>query len=88
MKTYSLDEAAALICGADADGNPLPGKTKWLALRLRRGLIPGYKAGHKWRMTQEDVEAAIESLRPQRVVIPQVPQLSGLTRTSARRLSA
>ena len=77
--TYSLEEAAALICGSEA-------KAEWLAIRLRRGEIPGYKAGRCWRMTQADVDKAIETLRPR--VVPSVPQMGGLTRTSARRLSA
>jgi hypothetical protein len=88
MNTYSLEESAAQICGADASGDLLPGKAKWVALRLRRGEFSGYKAGRSWRMTQADVEAAIESLRPKRVCVPSVPAMSGLTRTSARRLAS
>ena len=83
MTTYSLSEAAAILCGCDTRW-----KREWLAIRLRRGEIPGYKAGRYWRMTQADVEAAIEALRPRVVNVPTVPQMGGLTRTSARRLSA
>lgn len=83
MSTYSLDEAAALICGDDR-----PSKTQWLARRLRRGDLPGYKAGRQWRMTQSDVDTAIEALRPQMVHVPSVPAMTGLTRTSARRLAS
>jgi len=49
--------------------------------------LPGYKAGRRWYATQDDVNAAIERLRPRRIV-PSVPVMTGLTRTSARRLSA
>lgn len=86
--TYSLVQYTALLCGADENGDPLPSKVKWLAIRLRRGDLPGYKVGRNWRATQSDVEAAIEILRPKRVHIPAVPTMTGLTRTSARRLSA
>lgn len=83
MTTYSLSQAAALICGSDSMA-----KVQWLAIRLRRGEILGYKAGRSWRMTQADVDAAIETLRPRVVNVPAVPHMTGLTRTSARRLSA
>lgn len=88
MITYSLEQSAALICGADDDGRPLPGKAKWVMLRLRRGEFTGYKAGRQWLMTETDVAAAIESLRPRRAWVPEVPSMSGLTRTSARRLAS
>jgi len=88
MSNYSLEKSAALICGADDNGDPLPGKTVWVMLRLRRGEFTGYKAGRQWRMTQDDIDAAIESLRPKRVWVPEVPSMSGLTRTSARRLAS
>lgn len=87
-RTYSISQAAAIIFGADVSGNPLPGKTKWLAIRLRRGDIPGFKAGRQWRMTQDDIDAAIAKLRPNVVHIPDVPSFAGMTRTSRRRLSA
>lgn len=88
MSTYSLEQYAAIVCGADDNGDPLPGKAQWLVLRLRRGELPGYKAGRKWRATQADVDAAIEKLRPRIVSVPSVPQMAGLTRTSARRLAS
>jgi hypothetical protein len=88
MSNHSLSESAALICGADDNGEPLPGKAKWVMLRLRRGEFSGYKVGRQWRMTDEDIAAAIESLRPRRVFVPEIPAISGMTRTSARRLVA
>lgn len=86
--TYSLEEAAAQICGADAAGNPLPGKVEWLAKRLRSGEIAGYKVSRKWRMSDEQIDAAIDALTPKPFQLPAVPTLAGLTRTSRRRLSA
>ena len=80
--TFSLQESAAILCGSDS-----PAKCQWLVLRLRRGELPGYKSGRQWRMTQEDIDTAIEKLRP-RQCLPEVPMVSGLTRTSQRRLAA
>lgn len=82
-KTFSIAEAAKIITGSDA-----PAKVKWLTVRLRRGELPAYKSGRLWRLTAADVEAAIEILRPKRVHIPAVPTMTGLTRTSARRLAS
>jgi hypothetical protein len=39
-------------------------------------------------MTSAQVDAAIEALTPKRVGLPSVPSVSGLTRTSLRRLIA
>lgn len=83
MTTYSLAEAATLICGRGTRA-----ETEWTAVRLRRGEFSGYKAGRKWRMTQADVDAAIEALRPKTIHVPPVPAMKGLTRTSARRLAS
>jgi hypothetical protein len=83
MRTYSLQEAAEIICGADE-----PSKAKWLAKRLRTGQLAGYKCGRHWRMTEADITNAIELLRPKTVAMPDVSVMRGLTRTSARRLSA
>jgi hypothetical protein len=87
MNTHSLEQSAALICGADDNGDPLPGKTQWLVKRLRTGQIVGYKCGRQWRMTDEQIADAIEKLTPQRFGIPSVPTLSGMTRTSRRRFA-
>ena len=35
----------------------------WLTRRLGRGEITGYKVGRHWRMTAQDVESLVESLR-------------------------
>lgn len=81
--TYSISEAAQLICGSSD-----PAAVKWLTRRLRgeqQPLLPGYKQARRWRMTEDDIATAIELLRPQR--LPVVPVASSLTRTSARRLA-
>lgn len=81
--TFSLDEYAQIVVGAAG-----PSQIEWLSLKLRRGELPGYKAGRKWRATQADIDKAIELLRPKRVAMPEVPSASSMTRTSRRRLSA
>jgi hypothetical protein len=92
--TYSLEEYAAALLGPGPDGTAAtvePFKIQWLAKRLRghaEPVLPGYKAGRKWRGTQEDVDTAIELMRPQRVCVPEVPHLSGMTRTTRRRLAS
>ena len=85
--THSLEESAAQICGADEHGNPLPGKVQWLSLQLRNGKLPGYKSGRKWRMTDEHIAEAIKALEPQRMSIPDIPGVQGMTPTSRRRLA-
>lgn len=57
---------------------------------LRTGELPGYKPGRQWRMTPDDIEASIESLRPTQLPQPprisDVPSLNALRPTSRRRL--
>jgi hypothetical protein len=92
--TFSLEEYTAILLGPGPDGSAgsvEPFKLQWMTKRLcgrAEPVLPGYKAGRKWRATQADVDAAIELLRPQRVGLPQVPQMSGMTRTSRRRLAS
>lgn len=84
MSTLSLEEYADALLGGHE-----PAKLQWLAKRLRGQLkpqLPGYKAGGKWRGTDDDVAKAIELLRPKQVGVPNVPVPSGMTRTSRRRL--
>lgn len=94
--TFSVQEYAAALLGAGPDpadpvGSIEPFKVQWLTKRLRgecRPQLPGYKAGRRWRATQADVDAAIEILRPQRTTVPDVPTMTGLTRTSRRRMAS
>lgn len=86
--TYSLEESAALLCGADENGHPLPGKVQWLTKQLRAGKLQGFKAGRQWRMSEEHIAAAIKALEPVAIPIPDVPAFTGMTRTSRRRLAS
>jgi hypothetical protein len=80
-RTYSLSEAAVILCGDDG-----PGAQKWIAQRLKghaKPALPGFKVQRRWRMTQTDLDAAIELLRPQ-----SIPTMTSLTVRSQRRLAA
>lgn len=84
--TYDLAEAAERIGGVSE---------KWLATQLRRGRLRGRKVGRHWRMTDRDIEAAVEmfGVGPQtnsveRCSIRGTSGPSGLTKTSRRRLAS
>lgn len=82
--TYSLVEAAQILCGS-SDAAAL----QWLTHRLRGTATPrlsGYKVQRRWRMTQADLDAAIELLRPARTDIPTIPAMTSMTARSQRRL--
>jgi hypothetical protein len=82
--TYSLEEYAQAVLGR-SDRSAL----EWMKERLcgrKKPQLPGYKAGRRWRATQDDIPAAIELLRPKKVELPPVPQTTSMTRTSQRRL--
>ncbi|QAX95586.1 excisionase [Mycobacterium phage Nibb] len=51
--TRPLDEVAALI----------PCSERWLTEQVRAGRIPGRKIGRHWRMTDADIETALDSFR-------------------------
>lgn len=95
MNSHSIEQAAALIVGADPTGQPLPGAVEWVERRLRRGLFTGYKAARRWRMTDADITAAIDVLRPTRVEEPRIrvvsessPAFASMTSRSRRKLVA
>lgn len=82
-RTFSLEEAARIICGSDNDA-----ALQWLILRLRgaaQPTLPGYKVARRWRMTQSDIDSAIATLRPRREI--QVPAMTSMTARSQRRLA-
>jgi hypothetical protein len=81
VKTNSLEEYSDAVRGSHTDAD-----LQWLEKRLRDGVLPGFKAGRKWRATDAQIEAAIEILTPTPVAVPDIPVPSGMTRTSRRRL--
>lgn len=56
--SYSLEEVAE----AQLPGNWTDG-VRWLARRLNRGELSGFRVGRVWRMTDEDVDFLIEKHR-------------------------
>jgi very-short-patch-repair endonuclease len=81
--SYSLEAAAKQIRGSSN-----PGDVQWLSRQLRWGVLEGYKVGRKWRMTDVQIDAAIETLRPKRVSLPNIPVMAGMTKTSRRRMAS
>lgn len=82
-RTFSLAEIATILCGSSTANDQ-----RWVADRLRgseQPTLPGYKVRRQWRMTQQDLDTAIELLRPQRGTLPSV---TSLTARSQRRLFA
>ncbi|KZM68320.1 hypothetical protein AWN90_10530 [Nocardia terpenica] len=74
-KTYSVAEGAAVLRQSEA----------WYLGRLRRGELPGHRAGRKWYLTESDLRAAVE-LTAQPATVP-APDPVGLTPRSRRRLA-
>lgn len=72
-------------------GSATPGDIEWLHRHLRgdsQPKLPGFKAGRKWRATEEMVEQAIELLAAATSAsLPAVPSASSMTRTSRRKLT-
>ncbi|KPG04561.1 MULTISPECIES: helix-turn-helix domain-containing protein [Mycobacteroides] len=78
MRTHSVEEASAIL------GAP---SVRWVTEQLRAGRLRGYKVGRHWRMTDEDIAASIEIMRPVgRRSSVSVPIGAALTPTSRRRV--
>ena len=69
--TYSLAEAADRIGGCTE---------RWLADQIRAGRFPAHKIGQSWRMTEQDIERAVEAC-----LQPATTRPAGITELSARR---
>ncbi|MGB3485251.1 MAG: DNA-binding protein [Mycobacterium sp.] len=93
-RSYSLEEvAAAQLPDSWTDG------VRWLARRLNRGELSGFRVGRVWRMTDGDVDFLIEkhrNLDRPAIVVPTLPPPSsgvvsftdGLSARSRRRLAS
>ena len=84
-RTYSLAEIAAILCG-----NSGPNAQRWVADHLRgyyEPRLPGFKVQRKWRMTEADLDAAIELLRPRRHEVT-IPAMTSMTARSQRRMAS
>ncbi|ULN72271.1 DNA-binding protein [Mycolicibacterium smegmatis] len=85
-RTFSVEEYAIAV-----RGSAKPADVKWLERHLRgeaEPRLPGFKAGRKWRATEDDIAQAIELLRPAKAATPTIPATSSMTRTSRRRLAS
>ncbi len=62
---------------------------RWVIEQLRSGRFPGRKMGRRWRMTEEDVIAALEVSRynPPETGESAVRAVTGLTPTSRRNIA-
>lgn len=61
---------------------------RWVLEQLRANRFPGRKIGRHWRMTDQDIEDALDICRNElRVAQPDVLPLVGLTPRSKQRLS-
>jgi hypothetical protein len=86
VKTYSLDHAANKICGPDSGMKDPRG---WLLRGIRSGRFQARKVGRHYRMTDEQITAAIASLTTNTTPKPLAeirPRGLSLTATSARHL--
>ena len=75
IRTHSVEKAVARI------GAP---SRRWLIERLRDRRFPGRKIGREWRMTDEDIEAALDACKndPATTDTP-----TGLTSRSQKRVA-
>jgi hypothetical protein len=89
MKTHTLDFAAAKICGEDSGMKDPRG---WLLRGIRAGRFQARKVGRHYRMTDEQINAAIEAVTTKNHTTPLIeledrrPRGLSLTATSARRI--
>lgn len=88
IRSYSLEEVAAQVLPKHwTDGK------RWLARRLNRGELSGYKVGKDWMMTDSDIADLVERRRNRQIVVAAqaeavepISVMAGLSARSARRL--
>jgi hypothetical protein len=68
-------------------GDNVKDPERWVMRRIYAGVFTGYKVGRKWRMWEEDVEAAYATLRNTPQPEPETSVLQ-LTAASLRRRRA
>lgn len=80
ITTYSIREATEIV-GAPSE--------RWLIEQLRSGRFPGRKIGRHWRMTERDIENALNLCRNTHRdnVLESATRLTGLTPDSKRRVA-
>jgi excisionase family DNA binding protein len=85
MNTFSLDAAVLKICGHDSGMKDPRG---WVLRQIKRGRFQAYKIGRHYRMSQQQIDAAMEALSSgtRTPALEPKPHGLSLTRTSARQL--
>lgn len=79
MRTYSLTEVAAIVCG-DSMARP----ERWLTRQIAVGRFTARRVGRHWRMTQADLDAALDIMANRRDNPAPAPQpVSEVGRPSA-----
>jgi hypothetical protein len=63
IRTYSLTEVAAQLCG-DSMARP----ERWLTRQIAIGRFTARRVGRHWRMTQDDLDAALDLMANRRQV--------------------
>ena len=59
IRTYSLDEAITQLLGPEPE---MKNPRLWVMRQIRSGRFRAIKVGHQWRMTDEQLEAAVKAL--------------------------
>lgn len=88
MKTFSLEASAEKICGPDSGMKDPAG---WVLRQIKRGRFEAYKIGRHYRMTQDQIDAALKTISTHTSSAESSPPEKpagglSLTATSARRL--
>ena len=81
MRTYDLWEAAAIICGETTLRDP----RRWVATQIRAGRFSALRLAGRYRMTEAQVQEALEVLTVNAKPTEQTITRLGPTAASLRR---
>jgi hypothetical protein len=85
VQTYSLDQAAAIICGETTLRDP----RRWVATQIRAGKFSALRLAGRYRMTEAQVAEALEALTVNaKPAEPAVTRLGPTAASLRRRRSA
>jgi hypothetical protein len=87
MKTYPLEHVADEFCGDHE-----PASVRWVADQIRAKRFTAIKVRGHWRMSDEDIEAAVEVCRNRPRPAPPAnadeSRVLSFTKTSSRRVAS
>lgn len=86
MTSYSIEAAAAEICGEAGDSVKDP--VRFVRELINKGQIRAYRVGHTWRMRREDIDQAIETLYNTKGLGKVYTAPTNLTQASLKRRTA